>query len=258
MISQLARPFEKNTNRSRTIKIDHLTRQKKKFEFNKKTYEIGGDISIFENLILSGKPYTVFLNADAMGKSLQGAGGAIVLGAVFRSILSGIRSTKEMSLKPEDLIRMAFMDLQTIFEGFDGAMLISVFLGIIEDETGLMKYVNAEHPSPILYRDGKANFLSGDSDLKKIGFFGNDYNLQIESFRFQKGDIFICASDGREDLEVEKEDRSGLTIRTIPEKIPEVVEKAEGRIYGILEEILKYGSFSDDFSILRISFQEET
>ena len=42
------------------------------------------------------------------------------------------------------------------------------------------------------------------------------------------------------------------------EKIPEVVEKAEGRIYGILEEILKYGSFSDDFSILRISFQEET
>ena len=30
---------------------------------------------------------TVFLNADAMGKSMQGAGGALVAGAVFNSII---------------------------------------------------------------------------------------------------------------------------------------------------------------------------
>ncbi len=42
---------------------------------------------------------TVFINGDAMGKSIQGAGGAIVLGVVFKSVVARTRIVKEAKNK---------------------------------------------------------------------------------------------------------------------------------------------------------------
>jgi hypothetical protein len=40
------------------------------------------------NLLFYGSKHTLFVSADAMGKSMQGAGGAIVFGTVMNNILS--------------------------------------------------------------------------------------------------------------------------------------------------------------------------
>lgn len=70
-----------------------------------------------------------------MGKSIQGAGGALVLGVVFKSILSRARlfSTKE-TVFPERWLKVAFQELQSVFESFDGSMMISVVMGLIDNE----------------------------------------------------------------------------------------------------------------------------
>lgn len=56
------------------VKIDYTIRQHKKFSFREKEYELGGDYVSVYNLILQGKKYKAFVNGDAMGKSIQGAG----------------------------------------------------------------------------------------------------------------------------------------------------------------------------------------
>ena len=83
----LIKPLMVNEAISNKIKIEFFIKQKKTFEFKNKTYEIGGDMCIANNIKLRGKNYCVFINGDAMGKSIQGAGGALVLGVVFRSII---------------------------------------------------------------------------------------------------------------------------------------------------------------------------
>lgn len=47
-------------------------------------------------------------------------------------------------------------------------MLISMVIGLVDEATGLMYYINAEHPSMALYRDGEARFLDTDI-LRKLG-----------------------------------------------------------------------------------------
>jgi hypothetical protein len=100
LTSLLLEPFMKNNSSSEKVKVDLLLIQKKKFEFYGKEQQIGGDLCHSQNLLLNGKNYILFFNSDSMGKSLQGAGGAIVFGSVFFSIIERTKSgafTKDMS-----------------------------------------------------------------------------------------------------------------------------------------------------------------
>ena len=78
---------------------------------------------------MKGKPHTVFLNADAMGKSMQGAGGILVLGSVFHSVIERTKlSPKEADVFPEHWLNYTFVELHRVFEVFDGSMLISLVM----------------------------------------------------------------------------------------------------------------------------------
>ena len=70
--------------------------KKKDFQFKKWSREIGGDLCVSHHFTLRGCPCTFYLNADAMGKSMQGAGGILVLGAVLDSIVVRMRHSREL------------------------------------------------------------------------------------------------------------------------------------------------------------------
>ena len=106
--SLLLEPLHANHSSSDLVSVEFFLKQKMGFQFRKWEKEIGGDICFSHNINLNGKEYIVFFNADAMGKSIQGAGGAIVLGAVFGSIVGRTRFlSKEKATYPE---------LQSFFE----------------------------------------------------------------------------------------------------------------------------------------------
>ena len=89
LTSLLLNPFYRNYAKSDYFKIDCFLRQKKRFSFkNYKGQRIGGDVNITDNIELHEKKYILFLNADSMGKSIQGASGSLVLGSVFASLIS--------------------------------------------------------------------------------------------------------------------------------------------------------------------------
>jgi tetratricopeptide (TPR) repeat protein len=234
------------------IDVDFLTKQKKHFEFKHHKRSIGGDISIAHTLHFASGPVTVFLNADAMGKSMQGAGGSLVLGAVFQSIIERTRLTT--GVESEAWLKNVFLELQKVFESFDCSMLVSIYLAVLENNTGMFFYLNAEHPWGVLYRDGKAIFLQNRSYYRKLGTPGLQDEISVDHMQLQPNDVIILGSDGRDDIALPGHEGGIRVINEDESLFLRHVETADGRLKEIFDLITASGEITDDFSLVRVKY----
>jgi tetratricopeptide (TPR) repeat protein len=256
LTAQLIKPLGGNHSRNQAVEVEYLIRQKKQFEYKTKRAEIGGDLCVSHSLVLRGRAVTVFLNADAMGKSIQGAGGILVLGAIFDANITRTRLSASLrSQTPEGWLKNAVQEMQKVFEAFDGFMLISLCMGTVDESSGALLYVNAEHPRMVLYREGRASFPASRPPLRKLGFMlaPND-RLFINSLRMLPGDVVITGSDGRDDLELGVDGRGHKLMNEDENLFLNAVEKSRGDLAGIENEISASGELSDDLSLLRIAY----
>lgn len=255
LTSLVLQPLSLNLAKSNSVNIEFFTSQKKKFVFKTWRQEIGGDISVSNVITLKGRSYAVFVNADAMGKSLQGAGGAIVFGAVFHAM---VQRTKMMEVLqnqyPERWLKNAVIELQKTFESFDGAMMISMVIGLIDEELGLVYYINAEHPFPVLYRDGKAAFIDSQIYFRKVGMLELRSKLFVSLFQMHSGDAIILGSDGREDLMVFDPAINAKGMVEDENFFLEKVERGKGKLEGIVTALQESGDIIDDLSLVKITF----
>jgi hypothetical protein len=248
-----------NANKSEFTKTEFLIKQKKHFEFKGKQVEIGGDICVTGNLRFGNKTkvtrFTMAMNADAMGKSMQGAGGSIVMGVAMNSIMS--RSAAKdwvVDKAPEVWLTDVYYEIHRIFKTFNGSMVISCTVMLINDETGEVYYFNAEHPYAVLYRNGRAEFIEDRLNLRKLGL-DSEIPFQVFKFELEPGDVIILASDGRDDIDLTPEE----PVRTINEDdalFLKHVVAGRGDIEEIYHGVQRSGEFIDDFSILRIGYRE--
>lgn len=256
LTSLLINPLMTNQAQNERVDVDFFLQQKKEFHFRKRDGEIGGDVCIAHRIHLRGRPYTVFANGDAMGKSLQGAGGALVLGVVFNAFVkrTEVIPTTRNSF-PEYWLNAAYNELQNVFISFDGSMLISVVIGMIDEETGMMYYFNAEHPWTVLYRDGKATFTEEELTMRKIGTVGFDDGLKVRTLQLHKGDTVFLGSDGRDDVKLGEDEETGFRIINEDETMfLRCVEEGEGDLEKIVENIRKRGELTDDLSLLKLTY----
>ncbi|MFZ5629451.1 MAG: SpoIIE family protein phosphatase [Spirochaetota bacterium] len=250
----LLKPLAANTAQSQSIHVEYLIKQKKTFEFRKWKSEIGGDINMAASISLKDKPYVVYVNADAMGKSMQGAGGALVLGAVFQSTIERMRWTRELSdVFPEIWLHTTFLELHRIFESFEGSMLISLVIGLIDESNGLMYYINAEHPSIALLRGGEARFLDAHI-LRKLGTPGIHGSLKIHCVQLEPGDILVMGSDGRDDVILGHNADGSNIVNENEQLFLEHVTAARGDLQEIFNRVQGTGEIMDDLSLLKIEY----
>ncbi|MCE9499914.1 MAG: tetratricopeptide repeat protein [Leptospira sp.] len=257
LTSLLLEPLQPNNNSSSHVKTEFMIEQKKKFVFRQWESQIGGDICITDTIRLSDRDYTVFINGDAMGKSIQGAGGALVLGVVFNAGLMRSRLARNQKLYPEIWLRERFLDLHNVFISFDGSMYISVCMGLVDNETGVMYYINAEHPWTVLYRDGKASFLEEELGLRKLGTPEQEEKFYVRMFQLAPGDVVITGSDGRDDLLIKNSKGGDDVINEDETQFLRRVEDGKGQIGPVAESVLQFGKLMDDFSLLRLSYMED-
>jgi tetratricopeptide (TPR) repeat protein len=216
-------------------------------------YEIGGDICVADTIYLKEKQYSVFLNGDAMGKSIQGAGGAIVLGVVFKSIITRTKIHPQIrEMFPEVWIKTAFLELQEVFESFNGSMLVSIVMGLVEEETGLMYYINAEHPWTALYRDEIASFIEEDS-MYKVGISFEFEPFKVKLFQLMDGDSVFIGSDGRDDIQINKE-KTQKIINEDHLLFLDSIKKSKGNLNDLVEILKNIGLLTDDLSLLNIRY----
>lgn len=256
LTSLLIQPLIYINVNSELIQIDYILKQKKEFQFRKWQREIGGDIVIAQSLRLKDKPYVFVFNGDAMGKSLQGAGGALVAGVVIKAILTRTLLYPENQNKyPEKWLKELFIELHKVFESFDGSMLLSGYLGLIDEISGILYYIYAEHPYPVLYRNQKAEFLDTMSNFKKFGTPGLLGKIFIKFVNLQPEDIIFIGSDGKDDLILQN---NGKEIINEDETLfLRIVEDSKGELKSILDNIQKVGKLIDDVSIVKIFYRKE-
>ena len=249
----LLRPLNANYVRSDRVSVEFFLRQKKDFEFKGSSYDLGGDLCSAHTVTIRDSEYVVFLNADAMGKSMQGAGGALVLGAVFYSIIERTRSVPAMQqLSPERWLKNAFLELDKVFESFDGSMLVSLVIGLVDTQSGLLYYVNAEHPWSILYREGAATFIERELFVRKLGMSA-DGKVSIRVFELKPGDELICGSDGRDDILTQLADGTSK-MNEDEDLILSAVAEAKGDLETIHRISAQRGEITDDYSLLKIHY----
>ncbi|MCB1180005.1 MAG: SpoIIE family protein phosphatase, partial [Leptospiraceae bacterium] len=241
-----------------SIDISYVIKQKKKFEFRKRNSEIGGDICIVDLIKLRDKDYIVFTNADAMGKSIQGAGGALVYGTVLKSNIERAKNHPMAKLQfPELWLKDCFKELQNVFITFDGSMMISCVLGLIDINSGMVYFINAEHPFIILYRDGKAGFLESEQTLKKIGIDNPGSELIVNTIQLEHGDSLISGSDGKDDLLISSLEDGTRVINEDEHLILKYIEYNRGEIRDLDKILEKEMELTDDFSLIKVSFTGE-
>ena len=255
LTSLIERPLGTNYNKSKNVKTDFYVEQKKRFQFKNRNSELGGDICISGNLRFGdGKDrHVFFFNGDAMGKSMQGAGGAIVAGTVINNILArSARNNKIQKITPAEWVTETYLELDSVFKTFDGSMLMSCSCGLVNERTGQMWYFNAEHPWAVIYRDGKAEFIESGLNLRKLGTIidGNVFNIQ--EYQLYSGDILFVGSDGRDDLDISH--NAEREINEDETRFLRAVEKSGGNLTKLVEAIHSIGKLTDDLSLIRIEF----
>lgn len=257
LASLVVQPLSYNTVKSDKVKIDYIISQKKKIEFKSRFAELGGDLCIASNVYLGKEEtksgYIFAMNADAMGKSMQGAGGAIVTGVVTNSFLN--RVDKNSNLTPEEWLYELYNELEISFNKFNGFMAVSLIAALVEEDTGVMYIINSEHPNPILLKSGKASLFADRKVLPKIGF-GFKAKFRVQKFQLEKGDIVLFASDGRDDIAIVAENGSIIYNRD-RFNILSYIEIAEGVPDTLLRTIEKRAILLDDFSAIAIRYSPD-
>ncbi|WP_078123654.1 SpoIIE family protein phosphatase [Leptospira alexanderi] len=257
LITLLFQPFLSKSLKTDLTRIDVHRKQFKSFQFKNRAYEIGGDIVLNEQVFISGIPYQVLINADAMGKSLQGASGALIFCSVVKSFLQ----TQDYEFRnPENWLFLLHSNLQAVFESFDGSMLVSGILSLYQIETGDLFFINCEHPPIILSRNGKTSYIFERAIIRKIGFpDSSDTKVKIEYYKLLPEDTILYGSDGREDLYMQDPLCSSRKLKSsVPDLFFELVRHSIPEPKDLEFKITEKGVLSDDLSFLRIQTGFET
>ncbi|NCN09417.1 MAG: SpoIIE family protein phosphatase [Leptospira sp.] len=257
LTSLIESPLSTNFNKSKLVKTEFYINQKKKFTFRKKTAELGGDLCVTGNLRFGdGKDRWVsFFNGDAMGKSMQGAGGAIVGGTAINNILSrSAKNNRILSISPIEWVENTYSELDSIFKTFNGSMVLSCVFGLVNERSGEMFYFNAEHPWSVVYRDGKASFIESELTLRKLGS-ESEFDFEVKKYKLLPRDILLVGSDGRDDINMgESGERDLNEDETL---FLRLVEEGKSDLAKIAQLIEFQGELTDDLSLMRIGFQED-
>ena len=118
------------------------------FAYMKTAKEVGGD---FYDFFFVDRDKLALVIADVSGKGIPAA-------LFMMRSKTAIRSLAESGASPEEII---FRANNTLCEGNDAEMFVTVWIGIIDLKTGVMKCANAGHEYPLIQRHG------GDFDVIK-------------------------------------------------------------------------------------------
>ena len=181
--------------------------------------EVGGD---FYDFFFVDQNLLAMVIADVSGKGIPAA-------LFMMRAKTAIRGLAESGLTPSEVLNRAN---NTLCEGNDAEMFVTVWLGIIDLTTGKMTCANAGHEYPVLMSDGgDYNYVKDKHDLALAAMENikyHEYDLQLEP-----GERLFVYTDG------------------IPEAIDEKVEQyGTGRLSEVLNT-LKDSSIADTLPAVR-------
>ena len=158
--------------------------------------QVGGDY--FDFLDFSGGRLG-FVVGDVSGKGL----GAALLMANLQAHLRG-----QFARHSEDIPGLLSSVNQLFQESAPAAAYATLFLGVYDDRTRVLRFVNCGHPPPLLFRrDGGIESLDTTSSV--IGMF-EDWTGTARDLKLHEGDLLALYSDGVIDARNAQDEEFGL------------------------------------------------
>lgn len=205
--------------------------------------EVGGDL--YEYFTLDNRLY--FAIGDVTGKGVPAALYMASISKLLRYVACSQTSTA----------RICTIINKHMCEDGENGMYITLFLGILDLNTGIITYSNAGHPYPlIVHPDGKTQCLNTDSGIP-IGILDN-YRFTEGTYVLSPNHSILLYTDGITDAENPAGQFFGK------DRLVQCVEKAapsspQQIIQAIMGEITRHiggGKQTDDLSLLLIRFGE--
>lgn len=252
LTSLLVSPLLINAVTSPNVSVEFFIRQKKKFYFNNTDGEIGGDFCAAEFITLQGRRYAALMNADAMGKSIQGAGGALVVGTILHLLFERTRIMENYrSMLPERWLKNAYTELKAAFETLDGRMQISFILALYDEHTGTLYQINVEHPMAVLVHENQPQFLPTREVGAKLGSGREKDFLKITLASLDAGDAVYFGSDGKDDILL-TDNGHEQTFNDDENFFLRMITDSGGDLGAIFRNSCNLGTIIDDYSLLRL------
>jgi tetratricopeptide (TPR) repeat protein len=245
LTSRIMKFLGRNTVRSKNIVINEITRQNKSLLYEDKNVEVGGDLNVSSTIHLGGAQYIAFFNCSAHGTSIQGAGGALVAGAIYNTLINRFDNLQDSEeSNPELWLARCFMDLNRVFSIFDGAITASCVIGLVDETRGYCYYINAGNQSMVLYRHNHSNVVNVNFSEKSLGSRGIDPLNGINTLQMLPGDNIIIAG-------------SGVVKGMHPDDFEAVIEESKGDIRVVYDKISTARSLDDDCSLFSFLYKPE-
>ena len=146
--------------------------------------EVGGD---FYDFFIVDESHLAFLIADVSGKGIPAA--------MFMMNAKAQLKSNILNNPKKPLDEVIYDVNNSICEGNDACMFVTVFVGVLDLRSGLLTYVNAGHNAPIVRRaNGEASWLPVENGFVIGGMDGVSYAQ--ETFQLSPGDGVLLYTDG--------------------------------------------------------------
>jgi serine phosphatase RsbU (regulator of sigma subunit) len=205
---------------------------------NKPCYTVGGD---YYDFIFRANENLTFALADVSGKGTPAAMMMMVLRATVHSAVQQEESVASIMSRTNHVM----------FENTPGQSYVTFFLGDLEPETGDLRYVNAGHVPPLLYRRSSGEVEPLETGGTVVGLFEVASYEEGET-RLESGDTLIVFTDGISEAWDENdqefgEDRLGDLIKKHQDlsarKLVETIERE-------IDQFTKGARPSDDCTLI--------
>ena len=173
--------------------------------------EVGGD---FYDFYMPDRQTLAFLVADVSGKGIPAA--------MF--MMRGKAVLRDISVSAGNLGNAFSAANNRLCEGNEAGMFITSWMGLMDLETGLVRFANAGHNPPVLIRGGRARYLDMEADLI-LGLM-DEADYASQNLQLRRNDILFLYTDGVTEAFNRNREFYGT------ERLLEVLEAAEENTCG--------------------------
>ena len=167
------------------------------------------------------------------------------------SVLHMIKSSQQLAVNPRNPVGVVSALNESFPMEEHGGLFFSIWYGVFDKNNGILEYVCAGHPAPLLFKDNENPEKLGFSEMT-VGCYSKVIYTS-HSMKLMGNSNILLFSDGV--YEVRKADGETLKLSAFYEMLGNKPSNP-AEIYQQITNLQNSKHFEDDFSILKISFSQ--
>lgn len=211
---------------------------------------VGGD---FYDFYMLDENHLAFVIADVSGKGIPAA--------LFMAAAKNCLKHCLLSLEnPDDLEKAVMLANERLCENNEQTVFVTVFLGVLDLRSGMLRFVNAGHSAPLLRRQQDGNVFRPLRRTRNLAFaVMEDWQYVTDEVQLAEGDALFLYTDGVTEAENPERkmyamDRLAAFLNSEPAGKARSMQELLGSVWADLASFVGAAEQSDDITMLAITY----